>query len=239
MLIAVELHAAGVTTVTPTISSTDATSYGSNAFTPAANDLLIVYVMASATLVASAPGAMTDSQGLGFTRVISANNSNPRSIYIFVANALAANSSMTVTFDCTGDTAGGAIIIPVRIAGMSRTGSSAILQSKVANNSTGTTPEVIFDASAATGNVTFGGVANATNPAGVNEPTNWTEDAGQDVGYTLPTSGAEFVYRNSGFTGTTITWGSTSASVWIAGIIELDTSAAPSGDNTGAFFIFF
>jgi hypothetical protein len=45
-----------------------ATGYASNAFTPAAGDLLVVFVAASGT---DDRGTMTDSQGLGFTKIAS------------------------------------------------------------------------------------------------------------------------------------------------------------------------
>jgi hypothetical protein len=56
--------------------------------------------------------------------------------------------------------------------------------------------------------------------------TNWTER--QDVGFANDTNGLEVITRDSGFTGTTMTWGSSSASRFASMIIELDTTAAPS-----------
>jgi hypothetical protein len=58
----------------------------------------------------------------------------------------------------------------------------------------------------------------------VTEPTGWTEHA--DTGYNNPTSGMEVASRDSGFTSTSIIWGSNSASNWGAIIAELDSSAA-------------
>jgi hypothetical protein len=205
-----------------------ATSYASNAFTPAAGDLLVVFVTASGT---GDPGTMTDSQGLGFTKIAgTAYAGNANTVYVFVSNSFASASSMTVTFDCTGDSATGCVLQVARVSGMSRTGASAVLQSAVAKATGGTIPAATFAAAVETGNPTLGLVGNISNPAALTPPTSWTEQ--DDTGYFTPTTGAEYVSRNSGFTGTTITWGAASASAHGEVIVELDTSAAPTPSNT-------
>jgi len=221
---------ATVTHAISTASTAGGTSYASGAFTPAADDLLVAFVFATSTV---ATGTMTDSQSLGFTKVTSAvKGGTAHTLYAFVANALAAASSMTVTFDCTGDPASGAIVQVARIAGMSKTGLTAILQSaKLENQSAGGTPTATFPASALTGNPTLGAVGNGTNPATVTNPSGWTERA--DDGYSVPDAGQEYVSRDSGFTGTVITWGSTSASTFCDLIVELDASGAGTAANAG------
>jgi hypothetical protein len=227
LLFAVSANGAAVTHAITTKSTSDGTSYTSGSFTPAANDLIVVTVYASGTAIANSPGTMTDSQALGFTRVTSAGGGP--TVYVFVANKLAAASSMTVTFGSTGDGATGAIITVWRVAGMSRTGQSASKQTKTfVNGAAGGTPSVTFSTDCDTNNPTIGIAGNAANPAGLTPPNGWTEPAGADVGYSTPTRGAEGVFRNSGFTGTTIKWGSTSATAWHIAVVELDTSAAPT-----------
>jgi hypothetical protein len=231
LLAAASAQAATVTdSGTGTATSTAAAeSYVSNSFTPAAGDLLVVFVVSSNTV---ATGTMTDSQGLGFTKIESAvYASSSHSVYAFISNATAAASSMTVTFNCTGDAGTGAAIAIARISGMSRTGSNAVKQSAKDDNGVfGTTPHAIFAASALTGNSTLGMVGGSLNPPALTPPTNWTERA--ETGYNTPTTGLEYVSRNSGFTGTTITWGSTFGAAYGVLIVELDTSAAPTPSNT-------
>lgn len=221
--------ASGATTTqgVSTVNTANTSSYASGAFTPVAGDLLVAFVVASATI---ATGTMTDSQALGFTKVTSGVYfTNVSTIYMFVSNNTAAATSMTVTFDCTGDNATGAAINVYRIAGMSRTGSSAIKQTaKTENGVAAGTPAATFAASALTGNVTIGVVGNGNNPAAMIPPTGWTEAPTPDVGYATPPTGQETVFRNSGFTGTTITWGSASATEYGVIIAELDTSAPPA-----------
>ena len=216
---------AAVTLGVTSVDTNNTNSYATGAFTPAANDLLVAFVAAPATV---ATGTMTDSQSLGFTKVTSAlGNSSADTGYLFVANALAAASSMTVTFDCTGDNATGAAINVFLVSGMTRVGTSAVLQTaKAENQGAGGTPAATFGASCLTGNPTIGMVANAANPAALTFPTNWIER--DDTGFANPTRGMETVSRDSGFTGTTITWGGTSATAFLVLIAELDTSVAQS-----------
>lgn len=214
-------------------STAAATSYATGSFTPAAGDLLVAFVYGSATVAA---GTMTDSQGLGFTKVTSAVKSGSGDTgYLFIANNLAAASSMTVTFDCTGDAASGAIIFVARVSGMSKTAAAAALQTaKQENQAAAGTPSPSFASSANTNNPTLGFVFNNSNPAAMTPPVNWTEDANGDDGYLTPTSGGEYVYRNSGFNSTNIQWNSTSATAFGDIIVELDSSAATTATPPAA-----
>lgn len=230
-ILAVSAAPASAATVThriATASTSNVTSYASGAFTPAAGDLLIAFVVASGTV---ATGTMTDSQSLGFTKVTSAlKASSVDTVYAFVSNNLAANSSMTVTFDCTGDAATGAVIFVASVSGMLRAGLNAIAQSAIQENQAASgTPAPAFTNAVNTNNPTLGSVGNGSNPAGMTPPSSWTEDAAGDTGYNTPPTGGEYAFRNSGFTGTTITWGSTSATAFGAIILELETRSSIRG----------
>lgn len=219
-----------VTAVTGTASTTNASTYASGSFTPAANDVLLVFVTSSGT---AAAGTMTDSQSLGFTSVTSAlKNSSADIVQVFISNAKATATSMTVTFHTSGGNASGCIIQPVRLAGMLRVGASAIKQSAVtANHASGAAPAFTFGSAALTGNAVLSLVGNSTSPPGITVPAGstptWTQ--GSNLGYSTPTTGGEWTFANSGFTGTTLTWGSTSASAYGVIGVEVDASAAPTG----------
>ena len=146
---------------TATASTSNTTSYASNSFTPNAGDLLVAFVIASGTV---ATGTMTASaNGITFTKVGSAvKNTSADTLYCFVANQLvpASPASMTVTFDCTGDAATGAIVSVALVSGMYLAGTAAVRQSaKVDNVAGGTAPSTVFSQSALTGNPTLQGVA--------------------------------------------------------------------------------
>lgn len=206
-------------------ADTGATPNTSGTFTPAVGDLLVAFVGASNTVEAS-PTLTSSVSGFTFSLVDSfVWSSSNHTGYLFVSNAkVSSASSQSVTFNAT-DAATGTNIIVTRVSGMTQVGLSAIRQTaKQQNQSSGTTPAPAFGAAALTGNVTIGYLCNNNNPAGRTEPTDWTE--GADIGYNNPTIGTEYAFRNSGFTGTTITWGSTYGANGGSLIVELDCSAS-------------
>lgn len=210
-------------------TTTNASSYTSPAaFNVFTDELIVVFVGGTATI---ANGTVTDSLGGTYTDCGTAQKaSSADEMHVFIRDSLiSSNTTMTVTWDCTGDAATGCIMFVVRVSGMTRTGLSAMRQFASQNNQAGGgTPAPAFSVAALTENPTLGVIFNATNPAGMTAPTSWAELIA-DVGFGSPTTGGEYVVRNSGFTGTTITWGSTSASAFCSIIIELDTSSPPSG----------
>jgi hypothetical protein len=154
---------------------------------------------------------------------------------IWVRNKLITSNASTVfTAVQTSSTGGGLVIYA--ITGMSIVGLGAVRQAGGTTAGTlGTTPSgaliprlgSIFTGSslaALTGNVVIGAVANGTSPATVTPPTSWTEAPTPDLGYTVPTTGLETAFINSGFTGSTPTWGSTSATAWASCVVEMDAS---------------
>lgn len=202
-----------------TPSTLNVANYTSGSFTPAANDLVVVLVVTSGTVAVS---AVTDSLGGGYSFIRSTTKVAGDTLYLFVGNNLAAASARTVTFNCPGN-ATGCIIFAYTVSGLTRVGPDAVRQTAVqANQTAAGTPAPAFGVACLTGNPTLGVLGNATNPATVTPPTSWTE--GSDTGYATPTTGGEVISRDSGFTGTTVTWGSTSASGYGDIIVELDTS---------------
>ncbi len=233
LALSLSLSAAAVTAGVSTASTSNVSTYASGSFTPAANDLLYACVISSGNTA----GSLTDSQSLGFTQITTAlKNSSADTIYVFVANALAANSSMTVTFNTSGGNATGAIVMVARISGMTRKGSSAVKQSKVSSNQAASgTPATTFTGSALTGNPTLSCVGNGTNTGGVTVTSSWTRQS--DTGYNTPSTGADYETRDSGFTGTTITWGGTSASAFGVVAVEMDTSALSYVSTPSVFVV--
>jgi hypothetical protein len=214
---------AAVTLGVTTPSTSNTNSYTSGSFTPAASDLLVAFVIATDTV---GVGTLTDTQTLGWTEITRAlRGGSADTAYLFVANALAANSSMTVTFDCTGDNATGCIITVLRVSGMSRVGASAVLQfNEIENQAGGGTPTITLASAVLTENPVVAMVANGANPAAVTEPSGFTERS--DNGYATPGTGMETASVDSGFTSDTVIWSSTSSGNTCAIAAELDTSAA-------------
>lgn len=204
-------------------STSNIETYTTGSFTPAANDLLVVIFKITASAVTP---VVSTSSGITFTGV---HNSGTQE-YIYIADSLATAVSMTVHVVVTGDAGTGCAISVLRVSGMSRTGASAKVQSVTNTGLAATTPSITFGANVQTGNPTLIMLGNNTNPAGVTPDASWTEQ--HDIGYATPTTGLETASRDSGFTGTGVTWG-TSASAWTMFGIELDASAAASATYPG------
>jgi hypothetical protein len=211
---------------TATVDSSNVSSYASNAFTPAQGDLLVAFVNASDTVAA---GAMTGSANVtAFTRVGSAvRGTGAHTLYCFVGNTLvpASPSSMTVTFTCTGDAATGASIAVARVAGVTRAGLAAIRQfAKQDNVASGVAPAPAFANNALADNVTLAAYAGPVTAPFYTATVNWTEQV--DVSYATPTSALAYQSRNSGFTGTTITAGTSTMGACCGLSVEIEGYAS-------------
>lgn len=219
-----------------TTANTAASPLTSGAFTPALNDLLIVFVVASGTV--QDPAQLSSSVGTTFTQIARATyNSSTNSVYAFVANKLVISAtSQTVTFSCPSDASTGQIIAVCSVSGLTRMGISAIRQYKTRNNQgSGTAPSATFDLTTLTVNPLLGVVGNTVNAATLSPPADWTERA--DTGYGSPSTGLEYATRDSGFAGTVITWGSNSISGSGTIILEINTSRIPRSVGVGHPFI--
>ena len=143
----------------------------------------------------------------------------------FVRDKLVTATSMTVTYDCTGDAATGCTIQVLRVNNQTLLGSAAVRQSaSQANQAGATTPAPVFAGVCLTANPVVALVGNSTSPAATTIPSGWKDRS--NIGYATPTQGARAVSIDSGFTSTTVTWGGTSATAFASLALELDATAA-------------
>jgi hypothetical protein len=216
-----------------TTGDTGASPNTSTAFTPATGDLLVIFVVASDT-TAGATDSLTSSLGGGLTFHKAASvayRTNADMVFCYVSNSLiTAGQAVSQTVDWTSsDASTGTHIATGKLTGMSRAGSSAVKQSATAPNQAASgTPATTFASAAQTGNPTFSCLGNSTNPANVTVTSGWTRHSAS--GYATPATGICMESRDSGFTGTTITWGSTSPTAFGVLAVELDASV-PSIPN--------
>lgn len=194
-----------------------------------AGDLLVVVVGASGYAGA---WTVTDDNSSGtYTDVTGVINENAGTdtMRVFVRNSLVpatASTIITGTASGGGDTGGGFAVY--RLTGMSRSGSAAVRQFKVVNNGImSSTPAATFTSAALTGNSVIGAVIISLNPAGLTPPASPVMVEKHDIGYATPAFGLETCTLDSGFTGTTVTWGSLSGATFGCVIVEMDSSAAP------------
>ena len=195
------------------------------AITPAVNELLVGIAWQSDGTASSQ--TVSDNQSGGtYTKVAGCvQASGARTCEIFIRNNLVGSAvSHTVTQTPAGADTGGGIDV-MRFSGFTSAGTSVFVQSAKQDTQTGgTTPAPTFAAAVNTNNVTVGAVVYASNSASGTVPAGWTERL--DGGYTTPATGVHLVTRDSGFTGTTVTWGGTIATNWGVVIVELGNPAA-------------
>ena len=205
--------------------------------TPTAGDLIVI--ITAATGVTGPVGALS----------VSDNNTDNRGTYskinatftgfstnggldIWIRNALIGSASSTIfTATQTSSTGGGLVIY--RITGMSIVGQGAVRGAGGQSAGTlGTTPAPVLlrrvgttysgTQAALTGNVVVGAVANGASA--MTPPASFTEAPTPDLSYSVPATGLETVFANSGITASTITWGGTSATAFASMAVELDAS---------------
>lgn len=204
-------------------TTTNASSYNSNAGTPAAGDLLICFVLASGNTNGSLSGTFTWTRLTSFTK-----NSGADTIYIFWAYAATATNT-TITFTSSSGNCTGCIISCVRVTGGEGVRQPYLRQISPPTTSAVVNPVVTFNTAPLTGN---GCLAFATN--GVNSttqwtaPTSWTEVS--EVAYGTPNNSAQTCFRASGETSATLTW--TNANTGSpSGLIALEFYNAGTGPN--------
>ncbi len=198
----------------------------SDAFTPAASDLLVAFVVATGTV--DTAGTMTGSTGLTFVKAGPSAlwDVSGAAVHCFIAEQLATAVSQTVTFDSAADPTTGQVIFVAGVGGMIRAGAAAVRQTKKQDNiATASFPSTTFDASCLTDNPTFGCVGVfGVNPPNLNPPVGWSRHG--NTGYATPVSGATYIGRAGGFTGTIIAW-ATSTVDYGNLAVELDASPYP------------
>lgn len=190
--------------------------------TPAVGDLLvgIVGVRGNSTTTPTA----SDDQGGTYTLVeVAPWGAGGSTLSLFVADQLVTSAvATTITFATGSNTSGNTAVIAV--SGMSKTGATAVVQSASQDNQSSGTPTVALGAAAQTGNMLIGAVSNNVSPEGNSAPASWTERA--DIGQSTPNNGLEVVTIDSGFTGSSVTWGGSESGVFGALVVELDASGA-------------
>jgi hypothetical protein len=204
-------------------TATWTTSNGSKTVTatPTVGDLIVIAVAHSGN---TGFGVPTDNQSGTYVAVGSTGvkNGSADGFNFYVRTSLVSSAVSTIYTTAPGATSGGGLAV-IRVSGLTRTGTSAVRQTSKSDNAAAGSTAVSFSAAALTGNPCLGLIFNATSPAGLTPPSGWSELV--DLGYSTPTSGIEVASINSGFTSSTVTWGSNSGSAWGGMVLELDTSA--------------
>lgn len=218
---------------------TAGTSNRTCAVTPAIGELLVVAVNVS-TNTNAAPTCSDDQGGTYYLAGTAAWNTSADMLSVFVRQQPVSAASATTITAATGANDAGVVGV-IRVSSMTRFGASAVRQIAFqANQAAATTPTPSFAAAALTTSVTICGVASGDTTTTPN--ASWTERI--EASQITPTTALEVATRDSGFTGTAITFGATCATVFASFALELDcrgwafagsypTSAAEMNTATG------
>jgi len=139
---------------------------------------------------------------------------------VFVRDQIHVNTTSTVVTVATGSNTSGIVHITAW-TGITRTGVSAIRSKGGQDNQAAATPAPALNQAALTGNPTIAIVGSADTLIGV--PSGWTKR--QETTFATPTIACQTATRDSGFTGTTITFGDASSTTFCSYALELDSSA--------------
>tara|TARA_R110000868_G_scaffold37524_1_gene132671 strand:+ start:937 stop:2598 length:1662 start_codon:yes stop_codon:yes gene_type:complete len=216
---------------TPTFSTASGTK--TVTATPAVGDLVVIITAHSGNTSTAAPTDNNSGGGGTYTLVNTAvKAASADTMKVWVRNNLITSATSTVFTHAPGASTGGGLVV-IDCQGGDKAGASAIVQSAIQSNIASGTPAPVFGSAVNTQNAVIGAVFNASNPAALTPRTNFTELF--DSGYNTPTTGLEVISDNSGETGTTMTWGSTSPSAFASVVVELEASVthATTGTLTG------
>lgn len=188
--------------------------------TPAVNDLIVLVTAHSGFTGTVAP---TDSQSGTYRNAgtFSKNASADRADVWVREQPIAAATPCTFTHNAAGSTGGGLAVL--KVTGAARYGAAAIKKAAALSNQSTGAPSVAMGSAIATGNAVIGAVFTPTNSTTtVVHNASYTER--MDLGYNTPATGLEIMTRDSGETGSTVTWGGSATGSWGAIVLELDAT---------------
>ena len=206
--------------------------------TPVLNDLIVV-IGGSSGLAGGVTGVTDDnSDGFGTTPgytqidVDRTGFSTTGVLTMWIRNRLIRSATSTVFTAAQNGSSGGGLEV-CRVSGMSIVGLGAVRGSGgQSSGGAGNTPAPVLlrrvgttfsgTQAALTANLCIGCVMGGTATPAITQRGGWTESV--DLSYTVPATGMETAFRNSGEIGSTITWGSTIATAFASMAIELDVS---------------
>jgi len=214
-------------------TANQSTAYLGTAGTPAANNILICFVLCSGN---TAAGTLSGG-GWTWTLLTSQLKGAADIVTVWYAYATAATSTQPSYLPASNAT--GCIISCVRVTGQEGTNVPYIRQIAT-NGGTGANPTAVFGVAPLTNNGILGFATNSTNSTTQwTAPTSFTEVS--EVAYNTPANSGETVFRVSGQTATTLTWTNAQTTAWRTIALEFyEAGTGPaavddSGNGTGYF----
>lgn len=210
-----------ITSLATIASTNNSVPYVSGSFTPASNCMLLLFFEVESAVVT---GTITVTGGsLTWTKQVEVNPASGRTQCLYTAPVSTSPGSMTVTIDDTSGDSSGCNATIIEVTGVNTT----LVQT--ANVSANTT--ITLGGAMNTNNIGVLAAFNTSNPAGITEPSGWTELV--DTGHNSPTSGMEVSYKNTGSTSSSLTVSSSATMIFV----ELSPSAVTQQINPFLMFV--
>lgn len=202
-------------------SSTFGTGNPGISITPEVGDLLVVYCFVSGNT--NDTPTCSDDQSGSYDLIDVANVSISGVDYrlsVFVRTTLASVATLTSIITATGSNTSRTVHV-YAFRGMSRAGSGAVRSKGLQSNQSAGTAAPALNQSALGDNITIVAVGSADTSS--TPPAGWTEH--HDTSTTVPVISLATATRDTGFTGTAITFDEAQDTEFCSHALELDTSA--------------
>jgi hypothetical protein len=219
---------AAVTQVAKVVSTSNNTTYALSSFTPSANSLFVIIAFVRGNTAAP---TIVNTSGTAITWTNKASglfNTSADGTHIFWGRTGGSAAASVYTVTPSGNSSG-CIAYCFQITGADQTTSDPLKQAVVnqassTNPTSGTIPAIIT--SNAVLSAWAGALSSSTTPAVSTPPTNWTELS--EDGFATPTTNASSASRNSGETGTSITFTAATTPWGLAFVEVYNTGAGPT-----------
>ena len=234
-----DLPAVSVNSLGATFNTTSGTKTVTG--TPDVGDLIIIITAHSANTSATAPTDNNAGGGGTYTQVESrVKVTSADRMQIFIRDALITSATSTVFTHAPGTSSGGGLTV-LKVSGMTAVGVAAKLQSGGVDNVASGTPTMTWTGggSSSGSNPVISAVFNTSNAAGTMVKPTAFDTKVADLAYTATTNGLGVATDEAGFTGTTVTWGFSSATAFCVVALELSAPTAGPGATSLVFPNFF
>ena len=221
-----------ITITSPTLgvaSTSNVASYALAAFTPTANNLLIVFATVSGN---TAAGTVTGG-GLTWvpiTNVVFATGANI--ICAYYAKVGASPALTTVTYTTSGSNGSGAVLTILQAAGYDSLTNNPIKQNTVTSSGgiSNANVSITFTSPIITTNAICATLGGGLTAGSITQPTGFTET--DDIAYITPSTTGETCYATSGNTATTYAFTHATTFVGAIGLEIYLTGTGPSSSSS-------
>lgn len=196
-----------------------ASSFTTADFVPPQGSMLVVLASYADSFAFTSPASIVGDTGKALSILTDgARRTNLDSLFIYTADGFSNAVSQHVTIDLTADNASAVTVAVIAVTGLALAGYSAAFNYGAQQNQASSVPAPTLNfGNAQTTNLTIG-VVSTSAASSFTPPVGWNEL----TTINSPGPPMEIVYRLSGFSGSTITWGASVTPDYNDTIIEFN-----------------